>query len=74
MFLALKTIAGVFSKAAEKGVFLKASWLQENNSCCKLRPRLSSVVIGSPGAEISSPLLSRTLHSVLCFRGHFLCS
>ena len=29
MFLALKTMAGVFSKAAEQGVFLKTSWIQE---------------------------------------------
>ena len=29
IFLALKTMAGVFSKAAEKGGFLKTSWLQE---------------------------------------------
>ena len=44
-------MARVFSKAAEKGVFLKASWLQENNSRCKLRPRLSSEVIKGPGAQ-----------------------
>ena len=65
MFLALKTMAGVFSKAAEKGVFLKASWLLEKNSCCKLRPRLSSEVIKSPGAQRLSSSFSGFAISVL---------